>query len=290
VDIKSKSPSKTRKAKTKTKKTPDVLAPRCDETTFPFLRLPGEIRNMVYYCLLVDEDYSIRFEATISKRDGRGIIRRLYRTHHGPPDRDDLPGQTKGSIAKFAQSYRRLEDLRDTRTYSIFSVAIFQVCHQINDEATSIFYGANLFVFDSSRNLHAFLTHFHHRVPLLRKLGITGVGTSKHHDGPDFLKHVGLVDIWSLLASASRLEALYLHTWIWQSFSTKARLAADAFYSHAHGWMHTLAARRANKIAALNVLKLPAVAANATVAPKWSTNAAAQAEFRNVLARWLTVV
>jgi hypothetical protein len=289
VDTKSRY-SKTRKANIKSKKNPGLSIPPRDSTTFLFLRLPGEIRNMIYQYLFVDDNYSIRFEANISKRDGRGIVHRLYRARHGPPDRDDLPGQTKGSIAKPAQSYRRLKDLRDRRTCSIFSVAMIRVCRTINDEAASVFYGSNIFVFESVPNCYAFLTHFQHRLPLFRKLGVAGFGLASHCAGPDFLKGTTLAHIWPLLASASRLEALYLHTWIWQSFSNKARVAAEAFFLQANGWMHALAARRADRLAVLRVVKLPLVAANATVAPKWSTNAVAQAEFRNVLSGRLTVV
>jgi hypothetical protein len=45
--------------------------PQVDNTTFPFLKLPGEIRNMIYKYCLVDADYSVRLEACVSKRDGR---------------------------------------------------------------------------------------------------------------------------------------------------------------------------------------------------------------------------
>lgn len=58
---------------------------------------------MIYCYALTDTEYSIRFEANISKRDGRCIVNRLYRAVDGPPDRDDLPSQTNRS-SKFPQA------------------------------------------------------------------------------------------------------------------------------------------------------------------------------------------
>jgi len=77
--------------KRRTKKQPTAAVPidaHVDTTIFPFLRLPGEIRNMIYRYALVDTEYSVRFEAKLSKRDGRCIVKRMYRARPGPPDRD----------------------------------------------------------------------------------------------------------------------------------------------------------------------------------------------------------
>jgi hypothetical protein len=53
-----------KKGKSKKTKTPvqrDLPARVVDETTFPFLELPGEIRNMIYHYILVDIEYFVRF-------------------------------------------------------------------------------------------------------------------------------------------------------------------------------------------------------------------------------------
>jgi hypothetical protein len=81
--------------------TPESITPtREDNTTFLFLKLPGEIRNMIYKYCLIDAEYSIRLEACVSKRDGRckpssptpipswlsnltAIVRRLHRVCPG---------------------------------------------------------------------------------------------------------------------------------------------------------------------------------------------------------------
>lgn len=39
-----------------------------NDMSFPFLSLPGEVRNMIYEYALVDSKYAMRFEATMSKR------------------------------------------------------------------------------------------------------------------------------------------------------------------------------------------------------------------------------
>jgi hypothetical protein len=103
--------------------TPKPINPRHeDDTTFPFLNLPGGIQNMVYKYCLVDAEYSIKLEARVNKRDGRrkptlspelqsqltqltGIVRRLYRVNSGPPDRDDLPTSPRRSLSKACSSF-----------------------------------------------------------------------------------------------------------------------------------------------------------------------------------------
>jgi hypothetical protein len=246
---------------------------------------------MIYHYSLVDTEYSIRFEANVSKRDGRGIVRRLYRARPGPPDRDDLPGQRKGSITKASYSYKRLENLCRSPMQSAFGISIFHVCREINNEAASIFYGHNLFVFEAVPHLHAFLAHFRCRLPLVRKLGLTGlIANSNTFRGLEWVKRTSLEHIWPLLASATHLEALYLHTWIWQTLSSRAHIAADMLFKQAHFWMHALALQKEDKLAALDVIRLPAVSTKILSTPKWSTDAAAQREFKNILAGRLTVV
>jgi hypothetical protein len=275
------------------KKKPAILPPsnepsHVDNTTFPFLNLPGEIRNMIYtYADLIDEDHSIRFE-TQTGRNGRNTVCRMFRARRGPPDRDDLPGQLKGSITKACTSYRRWSGIPQMS----FPVHLFQVCKQLNNEASSIFYSGNMFVFEDIPQLHIFLLHFHHRVPLLRTLDLASVGanpsTPGMFTGGDALSSP-LHWISPLLMRAVDLEALYLHTSIFQNFSGSAKIAAGRFYTHAHWWMHALALNKGNKLAGLDVIKMPALTTKTLKYPPWSTSRAGQDEFKLDLALKLTV-
>jgi hypothetical protein len=74
------------------KKKPAILPPsnepsHVDNTTFPFLNLLGEIRNMIYtYADLIDEDHSIRFD-TQTGRNGRNTVCRMFRARPRRPPR-----------------------------------------------------------------------------------------------------------------------------------------------------------------------------------------------------------
>jgi hypothetical protein len=46
--------------------------PHQDDITFPFLVLPGEMRNTVYECALVDKKHSVWFETARDKQNGSG--------------------------------------------------------------------------------------------------------------------------------------------------------------------------------------------------------------------------
>jgi hypothetical protein len=260
-----------------------------DTTTFPFLKLPGEIRNLIYAYTLVDDDHSLRFEADVSKRDGRCIVKRLYRARPGPPDRDDLPNQQKGSITKPCTSYKRFDSFRKFELQMSFAINLFQICKQINGEAASIFYGNNIFTFEAVSHLYAFLIHFQQRLPLIRKLGVASNLTHPdHYLGPASIVRNTLSSIFLPLAAAVNLEALYLNVSVLQSLSGRGAIAAESLYRDAHVWMNALAVKKGNKLAVLNVLKMPPISTKPLYSPKWSVSKLGQEEFRLVLAAKLT--
>ncbi|KAF2833215.1 hypothetical protein CC86DRAFT_414959 [Ophiobolus disseminans] len=276
----------TPKKKRKTKKQPAMdaapPAPHVDTTTFPFLELSGEIRNMIYHYALTNLDYSIRFEATISKRDGRCILARLYRARPGPPDRDDLPGQARGSITKASHSYKQIDAFRHPQ--SRFAINLLETCHQINSEAASYFYGENMFVFEAVPHLYAFLVHFHYRLPLIKTLGLASPAVNKGtYRGPQYLAQMPLNTIFPALAYATNLEALYLNVSVLQMLSGRGHIAARSLFQQGFVWMHALGLSGANRLRVLDVVKLPAVVGGGN-GPRWASHAGEQAEFRKELA------
>ncbi|KAH7414508.1 hypothetical protein DE146DRAFT_38159 [Phaeosphaeria sp. MPI-PUGE-AT-0046c] len=276
-----------------------------DTTTFPFLKLPGEVRNMIYAYVLIDPDYAIRFEANTSPRDSRSIVRRLYRAAKGPPDRDDLPAQAKGSVTKACRSYKSSSMSEQQKNapgvlgrfksipsfpQAYFATALLQTCRQIDSEAAPIFYGANMFAFEAVPHMYAFLTHFQPRLPLVRKLGVASVSLSllENWRGPPHLAQEPLHNIFPLLAQATTLEALYFNWPILMGLARRPQPAAKALFEQGHVWMHALGKAKGNALAVLDVLKMPVERSGQ--APKWCTDEEGQAEFRDELAGRLTVV
>jgi len=135
--------------------------------------------------------------------------------------------------------------------------------------------------------MYAFLVHFHQRLPLVKKLGLAGLQAHhNHYHGPQYMRYKPLDDIFPLLIGAANMEALYLHKWIFATLSRRAPHAATMLYQQAHGWMRALAVSKGNRLAALDVIKLPAVENKAR--QTWSCDAVKQAEFRSELAGQLT--
>ncbi|KAH7080357.1 hypothetical protein BKA63DRAFT_242239 [Paraphoma chrysanthemicola] len=268
---------------------PSCAKTHVNTTSFPFLKLPGEVRNMVYSYLLVDHDHPLRFEAQSHVQQGRCSVRRLYRARPGLPDRDDLPGQPKGSITKSLTSYKTFHNFRKAQRQMTFGVRIFEACKQLNQEAAPIFYGNNLFTFEAVPHLYTFLTHFQQRLPLITKIGFSTVPPHPdHYHGPKPFVHYTLSSIFLPLSAAINLEALYLNVTILQNLSSSASLAAQNLFRNASAWMYMLAIQRKNSLAVLDVLKLPPT--RHVSSPKWAISKAGQEAFRTELAKNLTMV
>lgn len=259
--------------KAEVKKRPVV--PVFNGSFFPFLELPAEIRNMIYHHLLVDKDFAICFQATVSSRDSRSIVTRLSRAHPGAPDRDDIPGQTKGSITLPSNLYKPCISNFD------LGINTFLVNRQINAESSAIFYSANMFNFEGVPDLYAFLCHFQHRLPLISKLVLSSVtSNSKTFRGALYLQRMPLHSVFPLLASAVNLDALYMHTPVWQSLGGRADIAARAFFQMGWTWMHACALAKGNKLGALDIIKLPEVTSELDQYGKWQIERARQAVLR----------
>lgn len=258
------------------------LVPVSNGSIFSFLELPAEIRNMIYHHLLVDHAYTIRFQATVSSRDGRSIVTRLSRARPRGPDRDDIPGQTKGSITLASNSYKPCISNFD------LGINIFLANQQINAESSPIFYSANMFNFEGVPDLYAFLCHFQHRLPLISKLGLSSVTSNRNKfHGALYVQNMRLYSVFPLLASAVNLEALYMHAPVWQSLGGRADIASRSFFQMGWTWMHACALAKGNKLAALDVVKLPDITSELDQYGKWQVEKAGQALFRRELAGYL---
>ncbi|EAT85738.2 hypothetical protein SNOG_07087 [Parastagonospora nodorum SN15] len=219
----------------------------------------------------------------VSSRDGHSIVTRLSRARPGAPDRDDIPGQSKGSITLASNSYKPCISNFD------LGVNIFLANRQINAESSPIFYSANLFNFEGVPDLYAFLCHFQHRLSLMRKLGLTSVTSNpKTFRGALHVQGMPLHSVFPLLASAINLEAVYMHAPVWQSLGGRADIAARAFFQMGWTWMLACALAKGNKLGALDVIKLPEVTSELDQYGKWQVERAGQALFRSELAGRLT--
>ncbi|KAF2131407.1 hypothetical protein P153DRAFT_394749 [Dothidotthia symphoricarpi CBS 119687] len=254
-----------------------VTAEHTDNSTFPFLKLPGEIRNMVYELLLVDQNFSLRFEAR--GQTGQSGVRRLYLKYPGPPDRDDLPGRQQGSLRKHCTSFETYRYEWRSKHFE-FIVKTFSICHQINNEAGSVFYGKNLFVFGETFHLYMFLLHFSQRLRLIQHIGI--VRWNPHVRSlnlqPSAYVNVEYVT-FSLLANATNLKSFYTSPAIFKSLSTKPEPAARYLFQFVQNWLVPLALRKKNKLAAVSVLKMPALSTKNLKRPKWPVTKQGQDEF-----------
>jgi hypothetical protein len=223
-----------------------------------------------------------------------GIVRRLYRVRPGPPDRDDLPTSPRNSLSKASTSFTPTQRFWQFN----FDVNIFQTCQQINAEATSLFYGMNVFTFEAVPHLYAFLGHFAHRLPLVRQLGVASIATRTTYAHNLYDQNImrpitsmTLINIFPLLTYATNLEVFYMNASIYQSFSSKADLAAKSFYDKAHWWLWAMILYKRDPLEILRMPKLKTKKGDngQWVNKQWSTTKKGQNEFLAELAVRLVV-
>ncbi|KAK4556498.1 hypothetical protein LTR86_006642 [Recurvomyces mirabilis] len=122
----------------------NAAKPKSAKKTFPFLRLSGELRNMVYR-LALQHDKPVEIQA---------------RYHYG---------------------YRRLARKARIAPYTTVSTNLLLACHQINAEATPILYGCNSFNLVGSYGggcamiLLDFLTDIDRSVQYLRRINLSHI-------------------------------------------------------------------------------------------------------------------
>jgi hypothetical protein len=144
-----------------------------------------------------------------------------------------------------------------------------------------------MFVFEGVPHMAAFLMHFHQRIPLLRKLGLTNTFVNAlMYRGSKTMERTQLSYIFPWLTGAAELEELHLGVAVTFALSSRSRVAARVLFEQAFHWMHGVGLRKGDRLAVLDVMKLPAPAGGA----RWAMSSTAQREFRNELAGRLTSV
>lgn len=123
------------------------------KSTFPFLKLPGEIRNKIDEIILLDVDFSLRVQIPPNTSAPRRAYCNITDEYQKGGDRDDLSGQDRGSVRLTQHSYSD----RPSSSHTFVAVYLFQVCKQFDQEAAPLFYGRNLFSIYGLDSCHVFL-------------------------------------------------------------------------------------------------------------------------------------
>ncbi|OAL50706.1 hypothetical protein IQ07DRAFT_680065 [Pyrenochaeta sp. DS3sAY3a] len=254
---------------------------------FRFLDLPAEIRVMVYEYLLIDTENVIKVEAVASRPDGCLSIRRLYRANPTPPDRDDLPGQFKGSLSKPVGSWGEYP----SKKIFIILTSLLLTCRLVEEEASAVLYGQNMFVFGSMTDLFVFLSECPRRTPLLKRIGLlqwpgkdsAAVMPLRKYPPKVCKPRFDTYATFSMLARAERLEQLYLRPSSLHSLGKQApAVAAAAFFRQASPWMRELGLRKKK---AGDIIKFPLPNPNKMTTLVWANNVHGQAQFCRELAK-----
>jgi len=99
-----------------------------------------------------------------------------------------------------------------------------------------------------------------------------------------YLNTTQLSYVFPWLVNAPGLEELHLGPAVMYALATRGRIAARKLFEQGFCWMDVLGAKKGNRLAVLDVLKLPEVAAGY----RWATMAAEHAMFRTELVGRLT--
>lgn len=126
------------------------------EGRFPFLDLPGELRNKIYEYSITKEHYAIEWVDNTQK--SKSLTYRLPRPTKAQPPKLE-PG---------AAQRRRLLDYHHRRVHPTHlaeddvhpgSAVLLFVCRSISEEAASVLYSKSMFHFHGLRALRHFLNH-----------------------------------------------------------------------------------------------------------------------------------
>lgn len=201
---------------------------------FPFLRLPAEIRNMIYSYALVDPS-GIKFVAV--QRHRRRCVQRVS-------------DKTFGQVAR--RSYYQsnmINDDADEQAVELFP-SLLAVNKQIFHEACDILYG-NEFVFADPIALYAFMLNIGRggsvlRIKTMRLRGWGYSRTSKAYNNACFTS----------LREAENLEKFYIDCSV--GWYRQPKNAAQQIYRDAHGWLEDVARVKGKFDAALDILEVSA--------------------------------
>ncbi|KAF1978511.1 hypothetical protein BU23DRAFT_595677 [Bimuria novae-zelandiae CBS 107.79] len=198
-----------------------------DETLFDFLKLPGEIRNMIYeYAFISDKQMSIsRWPADDSEgRDCQMFTGTLHRH----------------LTAKEKQKMKKQKDA---------AFNLLHVCKQIDDEATPFLYNRNSFHFSFHEWLTAFIAQYPIHVPHLRDIWVWFRIDNRR----------GLAtDVQAILYSPGLADLERMTVLVYTSAKALPE-AAEQFYAVARNWIQAVGERKGDESAALDILNVEAV-------------------------------
>ncbi|KAF1956257.1 hypothetical protein CC80DRAFT_562962 [Byssothecium circinans] len=216
-----KPPAKRRKTNIKGK---DINQAEQDLSPFPFLKLPPEIRNMIYKLVLVSKRgmHFQRAYSTVEK--GRCLIKRRQMHIAGK-------GNAKDEI----------------------NAKLLRACKQIRNEATVLLYSCNRFQFDDAGMLPQFFVQYATHVRDIRVITLY----IKHITSDACEKAFSALVHADQLESLELLYDLYPVSQYGGSGKEALRASAEEFFGVARFWIEAEGIRRGNKRAALKVLTLP---------------------------------
>jgi hypothetical protein len=222
----------------------------CADPQFPFLKLPGEIRNRIYEYALVDPEHtiSLHYNKSRSRPPYKLAAKRILM------GRSDFHDCNWTKMAKERRKEAESElDARlpfKWRLNGRICAELLLVCKQINAEATSYLYEKNYFVFLDTTIMDLFLQECGENIRLLRRIGLA------YFDMKSPAKHQ--YSAFKQLIKADRLEALVLGESCISSMRRRSYYLnykpADMFYRVAGSWLWYLAGCKGDRSAALDLL------------------------------------
>ncbi|PSN72846.1 hypothetical protein BS50DRAFT_652997 [Corynespora cassiicola Philippines] len=206
------------------------------------LDLPTEIRITIFENLLVDYAHTIQSE-------NKFLGRRRSLTLECPEKPQVRPDDRLSAEA--------LCRLRNRRSGSNLSIPLLSVCTVISVEASNVFYGKNIFSFQSLDELNGFLIHNFRQIHLVRKVLVYEwhIDTKRlAYTNPSVAKST-----FCLLSSAASLEAFYIgHGFLSQSDKPSSlESCAGIFYRSSYPWLQMIGVRNGDRFSALSILQFP---------------------------------
>lgn len=224
----------------KTAKAPKLTIKRRRKVPFPFLKLPAEIRNMIYGYCLVDKQHSISIGIKREKARRRLIKPGDFTSQHGSAALEVL--KTSTAHVKGALQWRLNTQL---------CVQLLRVNKQISNEATTILYAQNLLSFLDPTSMLYFLDQIGDTNMLaIRRISLLFWDVRV----PVVTKYRAFVK----LIGAVNLESLALEGGCLYSMTRYSNSYPDAmhFYQMAQPWLWAVAGRTGSKEAPLALLHL----------------------------------
>ena len=202
-----------------------------DQTSFPFLELPAELRNRVYEFCLVDPDpisLISRF-----KNQHRQVIRKPCDYAHVLQDsyRNHRYRQTGPTARDWLVSHRQLHP------------ALLAVNRQVHEEAVMYLYSQPIHVEDTTA-LWTFLSTIGSNRRRIREIHIHGYGVGRGTHRA--MNHVAL----TTLAECRSLQHVFFDCWIGgrRSWEQEPAWHARQLYRDGHLWIETMGAEKAARV------------------------------------------